>query len=372
MMNSISAISSASYQYGLKPLLFQLDSEFVHENMVNLGQWCGQNSWAKKIFSSCYSYQHPALSQSLGGISFPNPVGLAAGFDYDAKLTQILPSLGFGFATVGSITACPYGGNPRPRLGRLPKSKSLMVNKGLKSIGTPKIIAKLAPLKFQIPLGISVARTNSKDTAEEKKGIADYIESFVQLEKAQMATHYELNISCPNAYGGEPFTVPKKLTRLLQAIKQLHLKTPLLIKMPTDLGISEALELMLVVKKYPVAGLIFGNLTKDRQNRLIHPSERDKYAAGNFSGKPTWVRSNTLLAAIYKKYKKQFILIGCGGVFSAQDAYTKIKLGASLVELITGMIYQGPQLIGQINAGLVKLLHEDGYDSISQAIGKGI
>lgn len=140
--------------------------------------------------------------------------------------------------------------------------------------------------------------------------------------------------------------------------------------MPTDYSVEQCNALLKTADKFTIAGAVFGNLTKDRKNPDLDPEEVAKAEQGNFSGKPTEKRTNRLLAGAYKEYNKRFIFIGCGGIFSAEDAYTKIKLGANLVQFITGMIYQGPQIVGQINAGLVELLHKDGYENISEAVGR--
>ncbi|MCA9485436.1 MAG: quinone-dependent dihydroorotate dehydrogenase, partial [Nanoarchaeota archaeon] len=323
----------------------------------------------KKITSFFFNYKNKILEQKILGIEFKNPIGLAAGFDYEAQLTQILPEVGFGFHTVGSITLGKYEGNPSPQLARLPKSRSLLVNKGLKSTGTKSVLKNLRKKKFKIPLGISIAKTNCKTNSTEKEAIEDYAESLNLAKKSKIGHYYELNISCPNTFGGEPFTTPKKLSALLKRIDSLNLEKPLFLKMPVDFSTSQTSALCEIAKKHKVQGLIFGNLTKDRKNPLLNKEEVGKMGKGNFSGNPTKDRSNNLIKFAYKKYSKRFVIIGCGGVFTAQDAYEKIKLGASLIQLITGMIYNGPGTISEINSGLTRLLKKDGYKNISEVIG---
>jgi dihydroorotate dehydrogenase len=353
----------------LKKILFLQDAEKVHDRFMNLGEKLGNTFPSKALTSFLFSYHNPMLEQEILKIKFPNPIGLAAGFDYEARLTQILPEVGFGHHTIGSITFDKYEGNAPPRLGRLPKSRSLLVNKGLKSTGTKKVLANLKGKEFHIPLGISVAKTNCTLTASEKEGIKDYVKSFKLIKSSGLGDYYELNISCPNAFGGEPFTTPKKLSALLKEIDALRLKKPLFIKMPIDLSIPKTSALLKVANKHNVQGLIFGNLTKDRKNPALNKEELKKIGKGNFSGLPTRERSNKLIKFAYSKYHSRFVIIGCGGVFTVEDAYEKIKLGASLIQLITGMIYNGPGTISEINHGLVKLLKKDGYKNISEAIG---
>ncbi len=354
-----------------RPLIFLIDSESVHETTTTLGEFLGKIKFTKYLIKKLFQTKNKSLNQEIAGINFENPVGLAAGFDYEAKLTQILPALGFGFETVGTITNNAYRGNPKPRLGRLVKSRSLMVYKGFKNEGIGKVTEKLKNLKFEIPVGISIGKTNSRTVQmTQNEAVLDILSAFKKAEKSNLKiSYYELNISCPNLFGSVTFYTPKNLEQLLLNVTKLKLKKPVFIKMPINLTDREVLSLLETTTKFPVAGVIFGNLQKDRKDKSLDREEVKKFPKGNFSGKPTFERSNELIKLAYKKYGKKLVVVGCGGVFSAEDAYTKIKLGASLVELITGLVFEGPQLISQINSGLVKLLQKDGYKNISEAVG---
>lgn len=352
-----------------KKILFLQDPEKVHNGFTNFGEKLGSKEFTKKLISALFNYQNPMLEQEILGIKFKNPIGLSAGFDYEAKLTQILPDVSFGFHTIGSLTFNAYEGNPRPMLGRLPKSRSLLVNKGLKNKGTENVLKSLSNLKFEIPLGISIAKTNSKENSEDKKAINDYFQSMKICEKYALNDYYEINISCPNAFGGEAFTTPKRLDMLLTQLDKIKTKKPIFLKMPVDFSTEQTDKLCKVALKHNIQGLIFGNLTKDRTNPIFNHEEIKKAGKGNFSGLPTFKKSNALIEFAYKKYKGQFIIVGCGGIFNAKDAYEKITLGANLVQMITGMIFQGPQTIGQINHGLVKMLKRDGFKNINEAVG---
>lgn len=370
MIFPLSLTGAVTYHYLLKPLFFQFDPEWVHERIVASGKllgtcWCG-----RKILRKTLAYIDESLAQTLHGITFTNPIGLAAGFDYNADLTQILPSVGFGFGSVGTITNRSYGGNPRPMLGRLPKSKSLMVNKGFKNPGASVVSAKLSKLHFHYPVGISIGRSNTTILITQKQSIQDIIAAFISFEKAGVKNaYYELNISCPNLIGDITFYPPKNLRELLSEVTKLKLKKPIFIKMPIEKSDAETRAMLEEIVDFPIKGVIFGNLQKNRQDPALYSEEVNKFDRGNFSGKPTFKRSNELIALAYKNYGKKLTIIGCGGVFSAEDAYTKIKLGASLIQLITGMIFEGPTLIGQINYGLSQLLRADGFTNISQVIG---
>lgn len=313
------------------------------------------------------------LSQTIHNISFSNPIGLAAGFDFDAHLVQAISSMGFGFETVGTVTNQAYGGNHPPIMGRLPKSQSLMVNKGFKSSGADVIITRLQGQKFRIPIGISIGHSNVRTLTNEKESITDIITAFQKFERASVANaYYELNISCPNLFGNISFYPPTHLEALLREVDSLALKKPVFIKMPINQDNAVVLTMLDVIVCHRIAGIIIGNLQKNRKDPALVQEEVQKFPVGNFSGKPTWNRSNELIMLAYKHVGEKLTIVGCGGVFSAEDAYQKILLGSSLVQLITGMIYKGPQLIAQINAELPNLFQRDGFKHISEAIGKKV
>lgn len=354
MQRQLSFLTGTVYQKALKPLLFCFPAETVHQTMVRLGSSGCQFPWLASLMKAVWSYQDWRIMKHIDGITFPNPVGLAAGFDYDADLLQTLPSMGFGFHTIGTITLEAYEGNQPPRLSRFPDSQALLVNKGLKNIGAKAIIAKLKNQEMKIPTGISIASTN-KFFNDEAEQIAEIKKCFRLFEKSGLKhAYYELNISCPNTFGGEPFTTPTKLERLMQAMDSLHLSRPLWVKMPIDQDDASTVALLKVLDGHTVQGVIFGNLTKDKKNPDVAKTDQEKWQTmkGNVSGKPTFKRSNHCIALTRKKFKDRFTIIGTGGIFSGEDAAQKLKLGADAVQLISGMIYKGPQLIGQINQHL--------------------
>ncbi len=364
------------YRRILKPVLFWFPADSVHELFIDLGERAGQYSLLRNITRSLWNYPDPTLSQTLHGMRFTNPIGLSAGFDYDAHLIEILPSVGFGFHTVGTITNGSYEGNPRPMLGRLPKSQSLLVNKGFKSAGIDAISKRIKDKKSSIPLGMSIGATNRtyKTFSEMVEEIA---QAFTKAKLLPNINYYELNISCPNLINiqniAERFDTPSGLLEILKKLETLSINRPIFIKMPLEKSLEETKNLVDTALPFPyIKGLIFANLVKDRSNPKLNKEEVARAGKGNFSGKPNEAKSNILIEFAYGLYKERFTIIGCGGVFTAEDAYTKIKLGASLIQMITGMIYMGPQQIGIINKGLAELLKRDGYKNITEAIGAGI
>lgn len=353
------------YRRIFRNFFFLLEAEKIHDFILGFGELLGSFPWAVKAVGFFFDYQNAALQQEILGIKFRNPIGLAAGFDKDARLTAILPAVGFGFAEVGSITGCPCSGNPKPRLWRLPKSRSLVINYGLKNEGSRKIALRLGGKKFAIPIGTSVAKTNSPQTVETEAGIADYAKAYRAL--ADLGSYTTVNISCPNAFGGEPFTDPERLEKLLGSLETIPTRKPVFIKLSPDLSREEIEGIIGVSRRHKIDGFICANLTKNRNNpAIIDGNVPEK---GGISGKVEEKLVDDLIGYVYRRTGGRFVIIGCGGVFTAEDAYRKIRLGATLVQMITGMIFEGPQVIGQINSRLVELLRRDGFKNISPAVG---
>ncbi|MDD4989041.1 MAG: quinone-dependent dihydroorotate dehydrogenase [Candidatus Pacebacteria bacterium] len=353
-----------------RPVVFLVNSEVVHEVAVRFGEKIGSVRFFRRLLGGTLVFKDGALFQTLSGIHFENPLGLSAGFDYEARLTEVIGTIGFGFATIGTVTCAPYEGNSKPRLGRLPKSRSLLVNKGFKNLGVEKTLARLSGKQFSVPVGISIGKTNTLDIKTQSEAVLDVCKTFSIVENSDIPfSYYELNISCPNLKGNIEFYEPAHLDELLKDVFARELSRPVFIKMPIIKTNEETLAMLDVISRYKVAGVILGNLQNDRSHKTLVKGEIDKYPKGNLSGIPTQERSNELIRIAYQKYGKHMIIIGTGGIFSAEDAYKKIRAGASLLQMITGMIFEGPQLPAQINEGLAKLLRRDGYKNISEAVG---
>jgi len=352
-------IIAAAYKYLVKPILFKMDPEFVHDRFVWLGKIAGYNLFLRWIIRIKFSYSHHILEQNVLGIHFRNPIGLAAGFDKNAQLTNILPDVGFGFEEIGSITGNVCAGNTGQRLWRFPERQSILVYYGLMNDGAKIIAKKLSGKKFRFPVGISIAKTNCQATVDTSSGIEDYIKAYRAFEG--IGDYVTLNISCPNTFGGQPFTDPEKLERLLKTVDEYRQVKPIFIKMSPNIEQDLLESLVKVALDNGVDGFICSNLNKDH-----------KEGKGGLSGKAVEALANEQLSQIYRLTNGKVPLIGCGGVFTAEDAYKKIRSGASLIQLITGMIFMGPQVIGQINQGLVELLKKDGFSNIQEAIGADI
>ncbi len=342
----------------------------MHDSFVALGEMLGNIPGGRALVRAVCGYEHPSLKIKTLGIDFQNPVGLAAGFDKDARLTKIIPSVGFGFMESGTVTQFSYGGNPGRRLLRLPDDRSLIVYYGLKNIGAEAIKTKLPRLlPFKIPVGLNIGKTNRADIKGEQS-VEDYVATYRML--APYFTYATLNVSCPNAEDGRLFQDPQLLDALLMAFSKEKKRGPLFLKISSDLTVREVDEILAVVQKYPfVDGFVVGNLAKRRDAVRLKSLERrlNLLPHGGISGAPLRELSTNLIRHIYRRTGGRYVLIGVGGVFTAEDAYEKIKAGASLVQIVTGLVYGGPAIVKKINKGLVELLARDGYEHVSEAVG---
>ena len=374
LRHAVRRTTRAVYQNISKPILFLQHPDVVHRRLMRMAKTV-QRIPGLRDAPMLWSHRSRRLEQEVAGITFKNPIGLSAGFDKNIKIPRMIQNIGFGFMIGGSITAQPCAGNPKPWFYRLPKSKSLVVHAGLPNDGAQAIVERLkrqSTRQFDdFPLSVSVAKTNTPECATDEQAIADYCQSLALLEKHAVCQLYEINISCPNTFGGEPFTTPARLESLLSAVDALRLSKPLFVKMPISIPWREFRELLEIVVTHNVQGVTIGNLLKGRARANLS-EDLPVSVMGGLSGAPTRDISTELIRRTYETHGDRLVIIGVGGVFSASDAYEKIKAGASLVGLITGLIFEGPQLVGEINVGLEKLLKKDGHASIADAVGSDV
>lgn len=359
------AIIHFLYARLFKPVVFQIDPEKIHDSMIAFGELLGKYAVARWVTAVLFDYQHPMLAQRIRGIDFRNPVGLSGGFDKNGRLTEILPEVGFGFMEIGSITGEKCEGNPKPRMWRLKKSRSLLVHYGLNNMGARAIARRLKGKTFRIPVGINIAKTNNRETITKEAGAADYLRAYREMR--HVGDYVTINISCPNAYGGCPFTDKDYLEYLLTRLATVPKTKPIFIKLSPDLTHREIDDIIVLARRFNLDGFVCSNLTKPRENPRILDTDFPDY--GGMSGKIVDDLSDRLIEYVFRQTGKEFVIIGVGGIFSAEDAYRKIRKGASLVQLITGMVFEGPQLIGAINQGLADSLERDGYRNIAEVVG---
>ncbi len=341
------------YEYILKPIFFRFDPEKVHDFMVYFGELAGKFSLGRWKISLLYNYRKNDKTKVVDGIKYRTPILLSAGFDYNARLMNILPSIGLAGEEIGSVTARPSQGNPTPRLTRLPKSQSIIVNKGLRNDGVDAIIERIKKnRKFRdFVVGISIARTNDEESVPIDAGIEDYFYSFKRLNEENVGDYYTINISCPNSFGGEAFTDPQLFKRLVTKLKTIECKKPIYIKMPINIPWSQFAELLEIIDKNGFNGVVVGNLNKDYNSLDCKEEAPDSYRGG-ISGRPCFDLSTELIRKTKLMYGSRFTIIGCGGIMSVETAQEKFNAGADLIQLITGLIYKGPSLVKKICKGV--------------------
>lgn len=360
----------------LRPFLFHLEAERAHSLATGAARW--MQRLHPGLLKPLFRFEHAALHQTAFGLDFENPVGLAAGFDKNAELLRFWSVLGFGFAEAGSVTAERTEGNARPRAFRLREDRALVNRMGLGNEGAPAVACRMQDEARvpSFPVGINIAKTPAP-TRSGPAAIEDFRTSFHHL--APLADYVTLNLSCPNTEDGRTFEEPRALEALLEAVfaerDYLGLASlPVLVKLsPPEsnrLSYDSALdEVVDVARSHGVSGFVAANTAPDRAGLSTSPQRLEAVGAGGLSGPPVAARSTALVRYLYRLTEGAVPIIGVGGVDSAQAAYEKIRAGASLVQLYTGLVYEGPGLVKRIKKGLVKHLRRDGFGSVPEAVG---
>ncbi len=342
----------------IKHLLFTLPPEKTHD----LAVWFlekTQNSLLQELVENITRYRHPKLRQSLWGRRFPNPVGLASGFDKNGRIPPAMDGLGFGHVEIGGVTARPQPGNPRPRLFRLIEDKALINRMGFNNEGADRIAERLDSLSLpDIPLGVNIGKSKVTplDEAED-----DYAYTLERLK--EFGDYFVINVSSPNTPGLRSLQQQAQLSRILERMKSIGVY-PLLVKISPDLDYEVLDSIVELSEKYDVNGLVATNTTIERPGTLRAENQTKE---GGLSGQPLKNHSTDLVR--FLALRANCPIIGVGGIFTAEDAYEKIVNGARLVQLYTGLVYEGPTIARDINRGLVKKLEQDGFDSIREAVG---
>lgn len=351
------------YKYLARPLLFRLSADTTHEATVRFASSVSKNEWMKKAVSSIYSFSDPSLEQNIFGLNFPNPIGIAAGFDKNATMAPVLSKMGFGFLEIGSITANPSTGNPKPRSFRLPADRSLINRLGLNNDGVQTISRRLKKLELPIPLGINIAKTHDPAITGED-AILDYVNSFEILK--DIADYITLNISCPNTTEGKTFEEPETLNALLE-----HLEIgkdssfpPVLVKFSVDLDDSQLEDLIAVCEDHAIDGYVATNTSSKRKNLTTPSYKIEQIGRGGLSGKAIAKRSTEMIRKIHFQTKGEKVIIGVGGISTTEDAIEKLKAGAALLQMYTALVYEGPGIVKKINKGLAQYLEEHGIEHI--------
>ena len=298
------------------------------------------------------------LRQRIFGELFYNPVGLAAGFDKDGEYIKAMPPLGFGFTEIGTVTPKPQSGNPKPRLFRLIKDNSIQNAMGFNNKGSYNMLQNLKKVKFfRFPIGINIGKNK---ITSQREAIEDYEKLFKAFK--DYGTYIVINISSPNTQGLRDLQNEAFIKEVFRVGKSITSK-PILLKIAPDMEIDEAVNLSKMAVKAGASGIIATNTTTDYS---LTPNAKD---FGGISGELLREKSFKLFDAIASELFGKTVLISVGGISDANEAYRRIKAGASLVQIYTSFIYKGPSLVGKINRDLIKLIKKDGYSSIYEAIG---
>jgi dihydroorotate dehydrogenase len=358
----------------VRPLLFRLDAERAHHLTVEACRWLGRVPGVPGLTRVFHESHEPRLRTKVAGLTFDNPIGLAAGWDKSGRALRMTECLGFGFAEIGSVSARPSRGNPKPRLFRLPQDRAIIVNYGLPNDGAEIVAERLAAHRPRQPLGVNIVKTNDgpgAPPASDDDILDDYARSVTLLHPH--AGYLSLNLSCPNAKGGKDFFAePGSIARLLERIAPLGLACPVFLKIaPRD---AEAEHERVLSECEPfgfVSGFCF-NLPPGKPDTLEFTTPRKdfKHRPGAVAGRPVESLINRCIAGLHARMDRQrYRIIGVGGVFTAADAYRKIQLGASLVQLYTALVYEGPAVVKAICRGLARLLERDGFADVAAAVG---
>lgn len=360
------------YRSLVRRLLFSLPPETAHELALH-----SLSLLRSKTFTDFIARRYasgPTLPITRFGLSFENPVGLAAGFDKDGVALSALAALGFGFIEAGTVTFHPQPGNPRPRLFRLPQDKALINRAGFNNSGAAAFVKRVKDEQLRCVLGVSIGK--SKITPLEQ-ATEDYLASFETVYK--VADYVAVNVSSPNTPQLRQLQQSEQLSALLSAVQernrmlqQMHQRSrpmPLLVKLSPDLT-SEDLEMIVdVVVRSQVDGIIATNTTIARDHLLTDQARVAALGEGGLSGAPLRAKSTQIVAQLYRLTGGKITIVGVGGIFTAEDAWEKISAGASLVQLYTGFIYRGPGIAREINQGLQQILSREGFSNLDAAVG---
>jgi dihydroorotate dehydrogenase len=364
------------------PLLLsavKTDPETAHRQLLNAlsnletsrhSVWGGL---AIKQLETSFCFKNPRLQQTLWGLDFNNPFGLAAGFDKNGTAAGIWSSLGFGFAELGAVTLHSQPGNPRPRMFRLPEDKAALNRMGANNLGAAAMADTLREIwqrqPRSIPIGINLCKSKSTPLTD---AAADYVGSFKYLQ--QVADYFVINVSSPNTPGLRSLQAGEQLEPILSGLQTANSQTkPIFIKIAPDLEWSDIEDILNLALEYNLSGAIATNTTIRRDGLktkiLQETGQSIQDEAGGISGLPIKERSTEVIRFIYRETGGKFPIIGVGGIFTPQDAWEKIIAGASLLQVYTGWIYQGPWLVKEVLSGLLARLDDAGLDKIAEAVG---
>lgn len=339
------------YKFLLRPLLFQIDPERIHHFTFGLIQFISAIPGVKWIWRSVYCINDPVLERKILGMTFQNPVGLAAGFDKNAQLIDPLTYFGFGFIEIGTVTPFAQPGNDRPRLFRLEKDLALINRMGFNNEGVQYVVERLKKRNSGIIIGGNIGKNKSTPNAQ---AVEDYLTCFERL--FPHVDYFVVNVSSPNTAGLRDLQEKGPLKELLQAIRGANLKRetpkPVLLKIAPDLTVGQLDDVVEILKETRTDGIIATNTTISREGLSTSEAVVNQIGAGGLSGKPLNQKSTEVIKYLRSQLGPDFPIIGVGGIMTVEDAMDKLKAGADLIQIYTGFIYEGPGFVKRINQAL--------------------
>ena len=361
-----------------RPLLFKLPAEKAHYLSMGAFDCLLTPKLISNQFRSRYQVNDPSLATTVFGLDFKNPIGLAAGFDKDARWFPELATLGFGHVEVGTITGQAQPGNPQPRLFRLPQDKAIINRMGFNNDGADNAAARLAKTARSSPddiVGVNIGKTKVVPVEEADQ---DYLFSFERL--FTYADYFTINVSSPNTPGLRKLQNKEPLMRLLSSILELNQRLaadheiapkPVLLKIAPDVTDEQLTDIISILREIEMSGIIATNTTLSRADLKTNPTTVEEIGAGGLSGAPLTTRSRMVVKQLHDELKGQVPIIGVGGVMCGEDAWQMILAGASLVQVYTGFIYGGPGMVRDINRHIAAQLKQRSFNTVAEAVGTG-
>jgi dihydroorotate dehydrogenase len=353
----------------VRPLAFRLDAERAHHLAIGTAARIARAAPALRAVSTVTD---PRLATTVAGLRFANPIGLAAGFDKSGSAIAALAGLGFGSVEIGSVSLDASDGNPKPRLFRLPDDRAIVVHYGLPNDGARTVAARLKGLRLPVPLGVNLVKTNRGPGAAPETDaqiIGEYVKAAHLL--APFADYLMLNLSCPNTEDGRDFFADgANLAACLDALAALSLPLPVFLKVSPLGGVAAIERLLAAAEPYRfVSGFMF-NLAPHKPDGLVTPEAVWRTMPGAVSGRPAAALADACIRETFRRMDRtRYAIVGAGGVFTGEEAYAKLRLGASLVQVLTALVYEGPGVVRRIAKGLAQLLARDGFANVSEAVG---
>jgi dihydroorotate dehydrogenase (fumarate)/dihydroorotate dehydrogenase len=362
------------YTRCIRPILFRSDPEWIHDRAISAAERISGLPWLCARVRRMFELNDSSLNLEVAGLSFQHPIGLAAGFDKSGRGIPLWEAFGFGHVEIGSVSAHFSAGNPKPRLFRVPRDRGIVVNYGLPNDGADRIAVRLSAVRptLHAPLGVNIVNTNRGAGARPESNddiIADYVASVERLEP--YADYLCLNLSCPNTCDGRAFVSDQgRVRQLLSAVAALRPRKPVFLKIAP---FAEECALDAFLETVDGVDFVRGfsiNLPPGKPPGMTTPAAALQRMPGAVSGHPAEAAANRAIAQLYRRIDpRRYAIIGSGGVFTAEDAWRKIQFGASLVQCLTGLVYEGPGVVARIWEGLAGIMTREGVKKLRDAVG---